>query len=257
MKSVPLYSKNYKVEVGNIDFTGKMKLSSLFLCCQDCAGEHAKTMGMGNDILKSHKALWVLARVRVDILKYPLWKDEIFVETWIHKYNRLEFMRDFLIKDIKGEILAKATSKWAIIDKDTRKLRKIRDIYNGDIPTVDKRAIHCKLGKLKPNGKLEKSYERVVRYSDIDLNEHLNNSKYVDFIMDSFTVEEHKKYLVSSIEINFSSESFPSDTIVFYKDNSLLDSNQVYIEGFNKTKGEVSFRSRIFREKIDNMGELL
>lgn len=255
MKLIPLYTKKYKVEVGHIDFTKKMKLSSLFLCCQDCAGYHAKTMGMGSDDFKLHNALWVLARVRVDILRYPLWNDEIVIETWIHKYNRLEFMRDFFIKDINGEILAKATSIWAIIDKDTRKLKRISDVYKGDIPTVDKRAIDCKLGRLKSNEKLEKTYEKVVRYSDIDLNEHLNNAKYVDLIMDSFTIEEHKKHLVNSIEINFISESFSADTIEIFKDNLLRDSNQVYIEGFNKTKGQTSFRSRIFREKIDNREE--
>lgn len=245
MEPAPLYTKKYKVEVRDIDFTGKMKLSSLFLYFQDIAGIHAENLGIGRTVMEEKGALWVLARARVDILRYPVWNEEIIIETWPQKPNRLEFMRDFLVKSSSGDVIAKAVSTWVIIDEKTRRLRRADSIFSGYPDTIKKRAIDCKLGGLKPKGKLDKIYSRQVRYSDIDINEHLNNAKYVDFIMDAFTIKEHKEYLVKSIEINYSKEALPGDTISFYTDMSQVGENIIYMEGINEINGEINFKAEI------------
>lgn len=245
MEPVPLFAKKYRVDVRDIDFTGRMKLSSMFLYFQDIAGEHAENLGMGRAMMETNGALWVLARARVDIIRYPLWKEEITIETWPQEPNRLEFMRDFFIKDSKGEILVKAVSTWVIIDEKTRKIRKTESIFHGYPPTIKERALDCKLGRLKPNGKMDKVYTREVRYSDIDLNEHLNNAKYIDFIMDAFTIMEHKKYFVKSIEIDYSNEALPGDTISLYRDMSLIDEDIIYMEGINEVNGVLNFKAKI------------
>jgi len=249
MEPVPLYTKKYKVDTRDIDFTGRMKLSSIFLYFQDIAGEHAENLGMGRAVMEDKGVIWVLVRARVDIIRYPHWKEEITIETWPQEPNRLEFMRDFLIRDSKGEILVKAVSTWVIIDEKTRKLRKTESIFRGYPPTIKERAIYCKLGRLKPNGKLDKVYAREVRYSDIDQNEHLNNAKYVDFIMDAFTIDEHRKYFVKSIEIDYSNEALPGDTISFFRDMSQIDENIIYMEGINEDSGEINFKAKIYFDK--------
>ncbi len=71
------------------------------------------------------------------------------------------------------------------------------------------------------------TYDRTVGYSDVDVNEHLNNSRYVDFIMDCFTLEEHKKHSIKSIEVNYSNEALPGDTITLYKEIFETDLNSI------------------------------
>ena len=88
------------------------------------------------------------------------------------------------------------------------------------------------------------SYKRTVRYSDIDINGHLNNVKYLDFIMDSFSLEEHRSLNVKSIEISYSNESLPGDTITIYKDTSRIHSNIIYMEGINQ-KDNLVFKSKM------------
>lgn len=255
MEALALYKKRYKVQVRDIDFTGKMKLSSLFLYFQDIAGIHAENLGMGRALMEKNNSLWVLARARVDILRYPKWKEEITIETWPQEPNRLEFMRDFYVKDSSGSILAKAVSVWVVIDEKTRRLKRAESIFPMHLSTIKERAIDCKLGRLKPEGKLNKVYKRKVRYSDIDINEHLNNAKYVDFIMDAFTIEEHKKHLVRSIEINYSKEALPGEDISFYTDRSQVDDNIIYMEGINEANGELKFKAQIIFEKNRLMEE--
>ena len=246
MEPVSSYSKNYKVEVDHVDFNGSLKLSSLFTYFQDIAGLHSENLNMGMETLyENHNVLWVLARIRVDIIRYPLLNEEIIIDTWPQEPDRVGFARDFLARDIQGNILAKAVSTWVIIDVNTRRLKKTKSVYTGYPPTVKERAIDCKLGNLKPRGPLEMVYKRTVRYSDIDVNKHLNNSKYVDFIMDCFSLKDHEKYSVKSIEVNYSKEALPGDSIIIYKDVSEANSNIIYIEGINEKDNKLTFKTQL------------
>lgn len=246
MEPVSSYSKNYKVEVDHVDFNGSLKLSSLFTYFQDIAGLHSENLNMGMETLyENHNVLWVLARIRVDIIRYPLLNEEIIIDTWPQEPDRVGFARDFLVRDIQGNILAKAVSTWVIIDVNTRRLKKTKSVYTGYPPTVKERAIDCKLGNLKPRGPLEMVYKRTVRYSDIDVNKHLNNSKYVDFIMDCFSLKDHEKYSIKSIEVNYSKEALPGDSIIIYKDISEVNSNLIYIEGINEKDNKLTFKTQL------------
>ena len=249
MKPTPLYKKDYKVNLNHVDFKGNMKLSSLFTYFQDIADLHSENLKMGRKVLyEQYGVIWVLVRMRVDIIKYPKWKDIITVETWPQEPGRIGFDRDFLIKDSEGNILVKSVSTWVVIDIESRKLRKTKSVFTGYPPVIEERAIDCKLGNLKPKGELEIAYKRTVRYSDIDVNGHLNNAKYLDFIMDSFTLEEHKGFDVKSIEMSYSNEALPGDTINIYRDESQINSNILYMEGIDE-RDNLIFKSQIEIEK--------
>jgi acyl-ACP thioesterase len=79
----------------------------------------------------------------------------------------------------------------------------------------------------------------------VDFYGHINNSKYIDFIMDCFSLSSHRQYSLRSIEVNYIKEAFPGDTLVLYRDTSAVDSNMAYIEGINEADGRVSFKAQI------------
>jgi medium-chain acyl-[acyl-carrier-protein] hydrolase len=242
----PIYSKDYKVDVALVDFRKNVKLSALFLLFQDVAVLHASSLGLGmQDMQNKHNALWVLARMRLDVERYPSWGQGISLETWPNEPGRVEFTRNFLVKDAHGKILVRAISNWAIIDLSTRRLKKVDSVFPQELPFPQEKAIDTKLGRLRASGELSLVHKRVVGYSDIDVNGHLNNAKYVDFVTDCFSLEEHKKHEIKSIEINYSSEALPGDTIGLYKDTSQLDQGIVYVEGSNKADGTLIFKAKM------------
>jgi len=98
---------------------------------------------------------------------------------------------------------------------------------------------------MKDFGQLEVAYKKVIGYSDIDFNGHLNNSKYVDYIMDCFPVAEHKKHSLRSVDLNFMHEALPGDTLILLKDVSKAGEGIIYIEGVNEKDNHAVFRSRI------------
>lgn len=241
-----IYKKQYTVQVNDIDFRQQLKLSSLFVYCQDMATEHANRLGVGRSIIQSkYGVIWVLIRAKVDIIRYPKLKESVTIETWPEQPNKIEFDRNFIVYDLDNNVLAKAVTTWVVIDFNTRKLKR-SSLIEANFPSADReRAIDCELGKIKSKGNLKLAYKKTVGYSDIDINEHLNNAKYVDYIMDCFSIDKHKNYFIKSIEVDYVHEALPGDTIMLHTDYSDVDKNLVYIEGINEETGKTVFKSQI------------
>ena len=250
---VPLskYVKKYQVTVNDADFTKKLKLSAAFNYFQEIASLHADNLGIGfNEIGPKYNVTWVLTRMKVEILKYPIWDQEIVVETWPQIPKRFHFERDFYIKDLNNNILVKATSMWVLIDINTRELRS-SDIIAINYPEIiTERAIESNLGKIRPTGEKELIYKRIIGCSDIDMNEHLNNSKYVDFIMDCFSMDTLRKYHPCSIQVNYVNESLAGDEISLYKYVDNTETGKVYVEGVDEKTNSQKFISEIVIQKL-------
>lgn len=246
MEPVSLFKINYKIELSDVDFNKKLKISGLFKLFQDIASMASDNLGFGIGTLESKFGVaWVLMRIRVDVFSMPSLNDEIMLETWPVLPSKIEFERDFIVRNSNSEIIAKAVSTWAIIDIETRRLAKTERISIKYPEQITNRAIECKLGKIKAAGQMNTVYKRAIEYSDIDFNGHLNNSKYVDFIMDCFDIEKHNKYLVKSIEVNFINEILPGNTIILNVDLTLSASDIVYIEGINEKDNKTVFRAHL------------
>ncbi|NLJ58007.1 MAG: acyl-ACP thioesterase [Tissierellia bacterium] len=238
-----IFKKKYTVQVSEIDFKQELKLSSLFVYLQDMGTEHANNLGVGRNVIQpKYGVIWVLTRIRVDVMRYPKFKEEITIETWPEQPEKIEFNRNFLVYGEDGNIIAKAFTQWVVIDSNSRRLRRSR-IIEEKFPEVEReRAIDCTLGQIKPQGDLELSCKKTVGYSDIDINEHLNNARYIDYIMDCFSVDIHKKHSVKSIEVNYMHEVLPGETIDLYTAKG-IEENPVYIEG--KKEDKTSFKAQI------------
>lgn len=246
MLPVSKLSARYRVTVADADFTQKLKLSSAFNYFQEIAGLHSQNLGIGfDDIKKEHNAAWVLVKMRVDIDRYPMWDEEITLETWPQNPRKYEFDRDYLIKDKDGNIIIKAVSVWVIIDIDSREIKKAETIAVDYPEFITERAIDCKLGRLRPTGDLVMVYKKHIGCSDIDMNGHINNSKYVDFIMDCFSMEDLKKYKARSIQVCYLNEAFAGDTIELYECADKLSRNSIYIEGINQESKKTIFTASI------------
>lgn len=248
MESV--YKKSITVQSRDSDFSQRVKLSALFSYFQEMATEHGQILGVGRSSIQKHGVIWVLIRSRVEVERYPKMKEEIFIETWPEQPGKIEFERNFIVRDGEGIIIARALTSWVIIDVENRRLRRSSTL-EAKFPDLGReKALTCELGKIQSNNQLKLSYKKAVRYSDIDINEHLNNSKYVDYIMDCFSLDEHKDYQVQSIEVDYVHEALPGETIELYTDMSDAGQNIIYIEGINEKTNMTVFKSQIEIKKL-------
>jgi len=247
MSSQILFKKQYQVDLRDVDFTKRLKLSSLFTYFQDTANHAATSLGLGIEKLRNDGLTWILIRIRVEINRIPSLNEKITIETWPQPPSRLEFERDFLVKDENGNVLIKAISNWIIMDIHNRKLKRTESLGIHYPEVIEERALKdYPLKKLKDIENLEPVYEKVIGYSDIDINGHLNNSKYMDYIMDCYPVESHLLYDVKMIEVNFINEALPNEKIMLLKG---MEESEIYINGINQNNKKVVFKSKVLIEK--------
>lgn len=246
MVPVSRISKQYQLAVSDVDFMKKIKLSAVFNYFQEIAAIHAAQLGIGFDaILHGHNVVWALTRMRVDLERYPVWDEKVTIETWPQGPRKLEFDRDYIMRDLDGNVLMRAVSTWVILDVESRKLVKSETIARDYPPFDPTRAIDCSLGKIKPEGEGKLAYRRTIGSSEIDMNGHLNNAKYIDFVMDCFSMDTLRKYQARSIQVNYVSEVLPGETIALYTYTSGLESGVVSVIGVNEEKDREVLRVQI------------
>lgn len=208
---------SFEVQSYHADINSNLALHQLFLFLQECAWAHAQENNFGYSFVESENALWVLSRVYVKLSKYPKWEDEIFIKTWPKKHKGLFALRDFEIK-IGNEIVGWVLSSWLILDKETRRPRRMGDFEFIKSKFITQNAINRSLDKLNVVDEMVKVADRKVQWSDIDVNAHVNNASYVRWIADA--IFEQKRALPNEFEINFQRElKIHQDFQVFTTDN--------------------------------------
>ncbi len=221
------YEVKMKLFPSYFDLNDNLKPTSIMCMFQDVASQHGENIGVGFEAMLKKHLFWIITRVKYDVLKSPKLYDEVIVETWPHEKGRVDFDRDYLIKDEQGNVLIKGTSKWCVISTETRKLELPSnvnfnsDCYCKDFNYEDK---FLKTPILKKEG--TPSYSHKVSYNEIDHNLHLNNVHYVTYIFNALRKDD-----ITHLQVNYISECRLDDEINVYvkpqEDNSILISGYV------------------------------
>jgi acyl-ACP thioesterase len=151
--------------------------------------------------------------------EYPQWGDRIKVKTWLAGVGRLFALRHFSIAGSRSNLLGTAKSAWLVLDLKNRRPQRIGPVFKhiehlfDDLPSAEEPE------KLPAPAcpKMERSY--AVRYSDIDMHHHVNNTKYIEWILDSYPFEMNQTHRIHTFEINFLGESSHGDEISIYTES--------------------------------------
>ena len=182
------------------------------------------------------------ARVLVEFNKMPKYASEARFMTY-PKDVRAGFLfnRQAELTSVDGkETFARLSSIWAILDAKSRKL-----VMRPNLPIIEEEHPNPleEPGKVVPK---ESTYlfSKVVRYSDCDLNKHLNNVKYVDLIIDINPMSFYERNMISRLLINYNHEIHDGEKLDIY-----VNEDKTFVEGkVNDTScfvAEVSYKSRV------------
>ena len=240
---VPIYTMDRFVTATDVDVMRRQKLSSMFCMFQDIAALHASNLGADVEWLREEQNLaWILMRIRVEVDSYPALAQDVCVETWPQDPRAL-YERDYIIRDSGGSALVRAASTWVIMDLGSREIKRDKFLDYFGIETKKDRALGKEVGRLRSVKTAECAYEKWIRFSDVDYNVHVNNSKYVDFIMDVFSFEEHTAREIGAIEVHFNNEIGPGEAMRLRRKK--INDDADYIDGVRKTDGASVFNSMV------------
>jgi len=232
-----------RVTSADTDIEGRLRLGSLVNFLIQAAIDSADKLGFGYGGLRQQKLFWVFSRLTVEIYKPVRWHDTVETETWPKDIDGILYLRDFIIRDQNKEPLARATSGWLAIDIDSKRPRKVDAIHEEMfVQLKNKHALNQSPEKLtKING--GDSFQINTGFFDMDLNKHVTATRYIDWMMDSFSLEFHQSKYPAKLSINFLKETMLGDKIILKREK--VAENEFLFEGFNLTRDAVSYRARI------------
>lgn len=198
----------FSIDAYLTDFRGKATLPMIGGFMLQAATKHADERGFGYSSMTSQQRVWVLSRMAIEMLEYPKNDTVLVIKTWIVTVNRLFTERHFALGDIEGKEIGFGRSLWASIDLETRKPTNLLELSG--LPDYIYTEKECpiegmtKIPLLKDN--FEKACDFTVKYSDVDINRHLNSMKYIEHFVDVFDIEMFREKEIRRMEINYVSE---------------------------------------------------
>jgi len=235
----------YLVSFYEVDAKNRISLPSLWKYLQETAWNHANQIGIGYSDLARNDHFWVLSRLAIDMDEYPGWGDKIRVKTWLLGSSRLFALRDFSIVKEDGRVIGGAKSAWVVLNLRNRKPQRIEPFLHGLIPLSDQHGAETKLDKLPAPVAPDEETFFTVRYSDLDVHQHVNNARYIEWILDSYSFEMNQTHHITTFEINFLAESNYGDGLSIRSERR-KDSSPTFLHAIvRKEDGRELCRARV------------
>ncbi|KAL8463438.1 hypothetical protein ACS0TY_033415 [Phlomoides rotata] len=200
-------------------------IESILSLLQETALNHVWMSGLLSDGfgathgMMKNNLIWVVSRMQVQVDHYPIWGEVMEIDTWVGASGKNGMRRDWLLRSKStGLVFARATSTWVMMNQKTRRLSKMPDEVRGEISPwfIEKQAIE----EESPE-KIEKLDEKALfvnsdlkpKRSDLDMNHHVNNVKYVRWMLEAIPDKFLEKHQLSDMILEYRRECGSSDVV--------------------------------------------
>lgn len=226
-----IFSQHFKISSFDLNPQGQARLTTMANFFQEIAYHHANELGLGYEAMKRMNHIWALSRMRIRMHRYPVWNENIRIETWPSGAEKLFALRDFRVLDAEGREIGMASTAWLILDLETHRLIRPKELMEQFKMIIhDLQMFGSPLDKITYPGETSVLNQHKVLFSDLDIVGHVNNVKYMEWCIDAHTTEENAGRNIQEFEINFNHEALLGDSIT--------------IEGVESGPGEIYFRGR-------------
>ncbi|CAA6659904.1 unnamed protein product [Spirodela intermedia] len=241
------YSENFIVRCYEVGTNKTATIDAIANLLQEVACNHAQSVGLTRDgfstttTMRKLGLIWVTSRMHIEVNRYPAWKleltlvpvqgDVLEIETWGQQEDRIGTRRDWIVKDCSsGAIIGRATSKWVMMNQETRKLQRVSDEVREELafPEEDSASLK-KIPKLEDPGQYSR-HGLVPRRTDLDMNQHVNHVTYIGWVLESLPQRIIDTHELQAITLDYRRECQHSDVV-----DSLtsLESEGMEIKGIN------------------------
>ena len=239
IKMNKICEKEYYLRARDFDKFGNIKASNVLELFEDAAGQHGEELGVGFDDMLKKNYMWAIVRTKFEIISAPKKYQKVIIKTWPLKANRLSYRRECVIEDENGNKLIIGSSEWVVIDCDKRKFVMGEDVYPFTEGFLEEKNFEGKLPRIRDFETVGEPFKVRPRFCELDMNNHVNNTKYPEFVFDAINPQqafeikdfliEYKKEILSEMEID-----------IFFIENE----KEIMAKGQN-SDGEIMFDCRI------------
>lgn len=240
------YSHTYDLTAGECNAEGLMPVTLLTARIIEVATEHANRLGIGYSTLVKLNLAWVLSRVSIEIDALPGINERYTLHTWIESTNRLFSERCFRLTGPDGRDMARARTTWAAIDMSTRRAANpgvLGDVMFPENPPVCTVAPARRMGALPDSAATEVC---TFRYCDLDFNRHVNTVRYIDKILNHWTLDWFARNSIGRFDISFHHECHYDENVDLrvFTDDSSLSMCELVRNGVRAVGAMISWRKK-------------
>ncbi len=219
---------------------------------EEAAIRHSESVGCGMDDILAKGWIWMLTRWTLQMKRYPKWNERISIETWPYKFERFYATREFRITGETGDLIGQATSLWVFFDTNRKRPSRIPAEICDSYGTSTQRMIEDSFDQLPDIDAGPEGLDFRVRLRDIDIYNHVNNTKYVEWLLETIPLDVHEQYCLEKIEVAYKREIYYGGVVTCYIDKLPEGTNglKVFCHSIcDKTTGEELVKARSYWNK--------
>lgn len=214
------FKKEFNIPFYDSNKFGEISPVSIIRYLGETSEAHSEHQKIGLDELRKNNYGWILYRWKVKMDHYPRVKDKIIVETWTSSFLKFYAYREFMIYDSNMNEIGRARTLWIFIDTDKKRPIRIPKEFDGIYSICSERVFEG-FWDLDDEFKASNVLDFHVRKSDIDYNEHVNNSNYLEWIIETISKEIEEEYILNELEILYKKETLYGETITSQRDKGI------------------------------------
>ncbi len=242
------FEYSMKIPFDMSDVNGYIKIPQLILLSLQVSGMQSIELGMSDMyILENYNLVWIITDYNMKIDRLPVFDEKITIETYAMSHNRLFCYRAFNIKDEAGNTIIEMVATFVLMDRDTRKVHpvmsEITDAFDSEFSKTMIRGPRFK----ELEGGVEQEYR--VRFYDLDMNGHVNNSKYLDWVFEVMGADFLTQHIPKKVHLKYVKEVLAGGLITSqYEQDGLKTQHQI------TSDGQINAQAEIEWEKVEEKG---
>ena len=200
---VMVFEKEYALRGSDFDCYDRLRPASVLDLFQDVAGIHAIRLGVGFDDLIAREMIWVLTKVKYEVVGAVRRYDRVRVRTWPLPPSRVNFRREYCIEELDGTPLVHGTSEWVVVHSEKRRVLPAGNVYPDEEYCLQQ-LFEGRLRKIPAAPAEGAGYGVTPTFTHLDINGHVNNTKYADYVLDALQLPRDKA--VRAFQIDYHRE---------------------------------------------------
>lgn len=218
-----IFSKDWEINFTQCLPNGFLKYTDLCNILQLTAAAHSEVGGISFSDMQEFDQAWVLSRMRVEISELPKWKDIVTVKTWINTLENSRSVRALELY-VNGKKMVGCETFWAVFNTKIRRPEALALPFEHFELYPEQKATQKSFSKINLNNEKESVFEKTVVLSDLDIVNHVNNVKYLEWCLDFVDEKLIFNSKIESFEMNFLKELSLKDKVSIISSVRLLGS---------------------------------
>jgi len=245
------FDKQFELRYFEMNKFGEASSSTILTLLEETAADHCYSINHSLYDLEKQNIGWVLLSGVMKMFSYPKYKEKITIRTWLSSYSIVKGIRENIIYNDLGKIIGKAKGLWVFFDIQRRRPIQIFDTIKEKWSFYKEECMnHDITEKIEAIDSLIHIKEFNINRFDVDTNQHVNNIRYLQWLMESTSENIINNFYLHSIDGRFIAEAQLGDTIMSFTEKDIHDNSYIHTIKTKSNNKVCAIAKTVWKERV-------